>query len=557
VSLQFHSERFRQPWRARTIKRGDPWGELDDLALLELEDEVAAARDLARCRRLMLESSRPGERFFAQGYPDDYVNGQTIGGRVLAPQGQHLLELRPDEGFHLRKQFSGTPLWSSDQDCCLGIVHSREEGWVDEQFLAIPSSALQKFWLTGVCEAVFHEVDSHQLHAMLEALTDEGITVEGLRSAFIHSRPADGDDLSSNLRDRTSTLAAAVYELADAPRQSTTGRVPLQCFLLYVLDLIRDEEHATAIERFLEHVGSLRSWPPPAACPDPSSSEQLQIPSILLKIDPPLCPDQDGSGPSTLTAFLAGTRAPGCFAREELESEETRASLLHAILVQALRLVHNETGIDPRDVEFRFILPKEDLGLEVDRWEVEVTSSVTVPLGAHSPVVVGLLERQQSWYRHASWTQRWNDLQRAPVCEALPLTDDHEAASSALRCFSGPIANKKQLALQLLGDPVAVAILLNPPDQYGDLIDQLIGTGTPVILWPREEILTESQRGEFFRELLERTELTTLPERLRNVRRAAHLDPQGTSEIGLHVTLFWDDPYKTLLDYDAPFMEPQ
>ncbi|WLW53059.1 effector-associated domain 2-containing protein [Streptomyces sp. YU58] len=185
------------------------------------------------------------------------------------------------------------------------------------------------------------------------------------------------------------------------------------------------------------------------------------------------------------------------------------------------------------DLALEFVLPRDLMDLPVETWAKERFGNAEATLGKDHPVVLRSLERVEGRATHGRWAKRWDALR--PGCRG------------PVHCF--PDAHSDRL----LSDPHPVMVVLSePPGSQADVssgIDELdasLRAGVPIVVWDRRGGVDPAFRSELL-ELARRKGIHRLPAEVRSLRIAAgDGDPAGggSSPLGRHAALLWDDPYR-------------
>ncbi|MEV2234535.1 hypothetical protein AB0H69_39050 [Streptomyces phaeochromogenes] len=185
------------------------------------------------------------------------------------------------------------------------------------------------------------------------------------------------------------------------------------------------------------------------------------------------------------------------------------------------------------DLALEFVLPRDLLDLPVESWAKEKFGNAEATLGKDHPVVLRSLERVEGRATHGRWAKRWDALR--PGCRG------------PVHWFPDEHSNR------LLSDPHPVMVVLSePPGSQGSLssgIDELdasLRAGVPIVVWDRRGGIDAAFRDELL-ELASCKGIHRLPDEVRSLRIAAGAgDPTrgGSSELGHHAALLWDDPYR-------------
>ncbi|MET8812839.1 hypothetical protein ABZW47_12605 [Streptomyces sp. NPDC004549] len=185
------------------------------------------------------------------------------------------------------------------------------------------------------------------------------------------------------------------------------------------------------------------------------------------------------------------------------------------------------------DLALEFVLPKSLMHLPVESWAKEGFGGAEATLGKDHPVVLRSLERVEGRATHGRWAKRWDTLK--PGCRG------------PVHWFPGEHPDR------LLADPHPVMVVLSgPPGSRGtmdsgiDELDVSLRAGVPIVVWDRRGGIDPAFRHELL-EIAARTGVHRLPEVVRALRiGAGDGDPAGggSSALGHHAALLWDDPYR-------------
>ncbi|WP_406271249.1 hypothetical protein OH779_32290 [Actinacidiphila glaucinigra] len=273
-----------------------------------------------------------------------------------------------------------------------------------------------------------------------------------------------------------------------------------------------------------------RSERPPAADEGSPASEHIGVwnPSDYLMVQ--LRPLLDAeSGRDTLLSHWLRVHPGG-----RIKGEDSRIDLRDAEREVATLVFHAESDMAHRraDLALEFVLPRDLLDLDVERWHKTSFQGVGGVLGEDHHVVVRSLDRLGRRDLHGRWGRRW----------------DAFANGRAGRVHWYPEDGRSHL---LSEPPPAVAVLSDPPTgargETGargsrDELVEALRAGVPVILWdrrgPADPVFLSALRS-----LLDRHDLRGLPGVVKALRIAAiDSDPENDVLVGRHVALLWDDP---------------
>ncbi|AOR36106.1 hypothetical protein BFF78_38165 [Streptomyces fodineus] len=193
-----------------------------------------------------------------------------------------------------------------------------------------------------------------------------------------------------------------------------------------------------------------------------------------------------------------------------------------------------ETGwayLCKEDLALEFVLPRDLMDLPVEIWAKEGFGNADATLGKDHPVVLRSLERVEGRATHGRWAKRWDALK--PGCRG------------PVHWFPGEHPDR------LLSEPHPVMVVLSaPPGNQehvavgGDELDASLRAGVPIVVWDRRGGVDPVFRNELL-ELVSSKGIHRLPDEVRSLRIAAGGgDPAGggSSTLGRHAALLWDDP---------------
>ncbi|MGC9537786.1 effector-associated domain 2-containing protein [Streptomyces sp. UG1] len=185
------------------------------------------------------------------------------------------------------------------------------------------------------------------------------------------------------------------------------------------------------------------------------------------------------------------------------------------------------------DLTLEFLLPRDLLDLPIEQWAKEGFHGAEGTLGEDHPVVLRSLERMERTDTHGRWAKRWDAL----------VTD----SGGPVHWFPDDGGRGR-----LLADPQPVMVVLSDPPgsrPAGTSVDELaesLRAGVPIVVWDRRGGVDPAFRNEL-RELTSRKGILRLPDAVRSLRiEAGGEDPAGggSSTLGRHAALLWDDPYR-------------
>ncbi|MCX5204505.1 serine protease [Streptomyces sp. NBC_00237] len=220
---------------------------------------------------------------------------------------------------------------------------------------------------------------------------------------------------------------------------------------------------------------------------------------------------------------------------EQLRGPDRRIDLRDAEYEVRRLLRHVEGAEDypqSADLAVEFVLPRDWLGLGVERWRKDASQGVEGVLGEEHHVVLRSLERLNRRDVHVRWARRWSAF----------------VDGRAGRVHWFPEDGRQHL----LSDPPPAVVVLSAPPGGGrstegergglDELSEALRAGVPVVLWDRR-----GERDPAFRNALNQLLTEHDPRQLPGLVRALRTSP-GMSDaeeyfsVGRHVALLWDDP---------------
>lgn len=206
-----------------------------------------------------------------------------------------------------------------------------------------------------------------------------------------------------------------------------------------------------------------------------------------------------------------------------------------------------------------FAVPPELLCTAFDQWFIpnrpDGLPEEDIQLGEQFPVVVRDIERMAPGTDRRMWEYRWQ-------CLCNCSSDD--LSLSALRwVFPEKNENFRQLRASLrLADSQAKACLALLPGptaeiQRIELLKAGFEVGIPAAVWLREPGQggsTMADDRQYFKEIVESSDLYSLPARVLDMRLRAVADGEPEGHPGTRVSLLWADPGRT---WEQPFKTPE
>ena len=238
---------------------------------------------------------------------------------------------------------------------------------------------------------------------------------------------------------------------------------------------------------------------------------------------------------------------------------ENMAQLLGYLIEQVLNVESLVDSVD--DLVIEFLLPDELLNHDFYRLPVMVGDDVFM-LGLQHKVVVRSARRATKRLYWPAWRKKWAQLQEklknesrsedfACLCNPQTCRVHSSSSCSVLICGREECQVREYLQAMLRGSPiVCLALTYVPSDTPIDanhIFRILLQVGMPVALWPREPI----NNTEELTSLLSCNTLNLLPRKVWEWRKNAVIREEE-HDIGNHLTLLWDDPYRLPPTVTAP-----
>ena len=197
------------------------------------------------------------------------------------------------------------------------------------------------------------------------------------------------------------------------------------------------------------------------------------------------------------------------------------------------------------DLTLEFFLPRQLLNHDVDRWEIEISEDLLIPLGVECSVVVRSEERLSPNYclKKKDWQKKWQRLKRL----------NHYPSSKLVA--SGDCA-WNQLYVELRKEDILGCTLAKVPQPMGkeSVFNVILGTAIPLAIWVRCN-LAHLNCSQELNQLLKCC-ISELPTTIKGKREAAfasHPHLRGL-HIGSHLSLMWEDPDRVppTIHYSTP-----
>lgn len=197
------------------------------------------------------------------------------------------------------------------------------------------------------------------------------------------------------------------------------------------------------------------------------------------------------------------------------------------------------------DLTLEFFLPRQLLNHDVDRWEIEISQDLLIPIGVECSVVVRSEERLSPNYclKKKDWQKKWQRLKRL----------NHYPSSKLVA--SGDCA-WNQLYVELKKEDILGCTLTKVPQPMGkeSIFNVILGTAIPLAIWVRCNLAHLNCANEL-NQLLDCC-ISELPTTIKGKRAAAfasHPHLRGL-HIGSHLSLMWEDPDRVppTIHYSTP-----
>jgi hypothetical protein len=249
---------------------------------------------------------------------------------------------------------------------------------------------------------------------------------------------------------------------------------------------------------------------------------------LIIRIRPLL---ERGSGTDAILSHWKRTHPGG-----QVRGADRRVALGNAEKEVRALIKQVESDLAYRstsDLALEFVLPRDLLHLQVERWKKESFQGAVGLLGEDHEVVVRSMERMDRLDLHGRWTRRWKAFTEERVGRVHWFPEDGRP-----HLLSNP--------------PPAVVVLSVPPDEITEItaeasvVDELgeaLRVGVPIVLWARTGVERSTFRAAL-RSLLENRDGTRdLPHLVKALRIASNgRQTHEDALIGRHVALLWDDP---------------
>ncbi|HAX90388.1 MAG TPA: hypothetical protein DCY91_30150 [Cyanobacteria bacterium UBA11370] len=357
---------------------------------------------------------------------------------------------------------------------------------------------------------------------------DDQIT-KRIKAAYLASRPSGWSD---SRPDIPHTIKEIIADLEDMP----PGDIGYKRIFQFVARLVADSEIPQPLRQ------QLKNWLKPKV-------DNLQ--ALLNQIKPPvdseqfylmvwIQPSQQKSDRYFVKAWLACASQPdeieGEYECEPISISEEEAFSLNQI-PQLLKdiLIQSSNKCAISDLTIEFFLPRPLLNHEVDRWEIEITEDLLVPIGVECRVVIRSQERLLPNYclRKKDWQKKWKKLKQLN-------------SYSSAQVFTSADCTCPELYVELIKEDILGCQLAKAPELLGkeSIFSVILGTAIPLALWVRCNLAHMNCPKELNRLL--NCCIAELPTTVKGKRGDAFAASQQLREshIGSHLSLLWEDPYR-------------
>jgi hypothetical protein len=379
--------------------------------------------------------------------------------------------------------------------------------------------------------------EAQSLIAILMPIDEQ--KAERLRAAYQACRPSGWED---SRPDTPNTIKELLADLEDMP-PGDSGYKPLFQFVAY---LALDSEIPLLLRQ------PLQQW----LHQEVNNVSRLQN-QIKQQTDPEhfylmvwIQPSQQKSDRYFIKAWLAFVKQPDAIESEyeceplSISKAEEEAFPLNQIpLLLKEILVQSSSRCALSDLTIEFFLPRHLLNHEFDRWEIEITQDLLIPIGVECKVVLRSEERLLPNYclKKNDWKKKWKKLKELNYC------------SSSSAFASGECA-WNQLYIELNKKDIVGCKLSKAPDlsTKENIFNVILGTATPLALWVRGNLVHLNCPRELDRLL--NCRIIELPTMVKGERATAFSSTLRGMKIGSHLSLLWEDPYRLppTINYSTP-----
>jgi len=354
-------------------------------------------------------------------------------------------------------------------------------------------------------------------------------TTERIKAAYLESRPSGWRDFRPAI---PTTIEQLLADLADMPpADSGYKRIDL-----FVAHLIADDQISPHLQQ------QLQDW-----LKQNVDNVAPLLTQIQAKTDPEqfylmvwIQPSQQKKNCYFIKAWLAiprpSTQGESNYDYEPISLANTETEPVSLTQIPQLLkeiLIQSSQKCAMSDLTLEFLLPRQLLNHEVDRWEIEISEDLFIPIGVECSVVVRSEERLSPNYclKKKDWQKKWQRLKRL----------NHYLSSKVVA--SGDCA-WNQLYVELRKEDILGCTLAKVPQPTGkeSVFNIILGTAIPLAIWVRCN-LAHLNCAEELSQLLSCciSELPTTIQGKRAAAFASHPHLRGL-HIGSHLSLMWEDP---------------
>ncbi|MEQ9355473.1 VMAP-C domain-containing protein [Coleofasciculus chthonoplastes] len=366
-------------------------------------------------------------------------------------------------------------------------------------------------------------------------------TTQRIKAAYLASRPSSWSDFRPAIPP---TIEQLLADLADMP----SGDSGYKRMDQFVAHLIADDQIPQSLRQ------QLHDW---------LKQNVDDIAPLLTQIKPEtdpeqfylmvwIQPSQQKKNCYFIKAWLAiprpSNQGESNYDYEPISLANTEAEPVSLTQIPQLLkeiLIQSSQKCAMSDLTLEFFLPRQLLNHDVDRWEIEISEDLLIPLGVECSVVVRSEERLSPNYclKKKDWQKKWQRLKRL----------NHYPSSKLVA--SGDCA-WNQLYVELRKEDILGCTLAKVPQPMGkeSVFNVILGTAIPLAIWVRCN-LAHLNCSQELNQLLTCC-ISELPTTIKGKREAAfasHPHLRGL-HIGSHLSLMWEDPDRVppTIHYSTP-----
>lgn len=419
--------------------------------------------------------------------------------------------------------YSGSPVMSGETETVFAVA-SHKEG---ERGYAISLTHLPEIWpemppdLLGAPPPASRALPWEQRELLENQFRLLSITREELREWCHQAMPPDAPHEIPVAASRLDLL-----EWLSDKGQLAGGQVPLLTVLAKVLRRTGAPDARSRLEQCIQRIADRFGV---VALSEPESVHvKTESPPVLMLEIWPTAPGKRCNVQGWLSH--PAERVHNVFPVREgenalhLENDEDLTRL-----VEDLRTLLVERGVNDQELVVEFILPNEMLSQAVEQW----TDLCGEPLGICWPVVVRSRERLRELGFQLGWEAGWKTVwmgEPKRFQKGFWWMEDHE--ESWRRQARGKVENGACVALGFVPDLRALP--------RHNAVTHLLRVGASIVFWPRRDEELARFRPELDSFLADHC-LGHLPKTIRDMRRRLW-EQQRESSPCYHLALLWDDP---------------